>query len=175
MTEMETWAWQTRAESVQLRTMVEPEGSRSPAEPEGYKLEVELERQLTKVEPERRGSLVEPEVWPTMVEVREHWAKVDQMGWRAKVESADWRLEVELRYPQILGPELVSSSMTQTMKGDSHLSSTHPTYLVKFPWGPSTGRRAFDLWLRLVLKNTQSEWSNITKCDIKNCTSHLLF
>lgn len=41
-----------------------------------------------------------------MVEVKEHLAKVDQMGWRAEVESVDQRLEVELRYPQILGPEL---------------------------------------------------------------------
>lgn len=122
--------------------------------------EVEPERQLTKVEPERRGSLVEPEVWPTMVEVKEHLAKVDQMGWRAEVESVDQRLEVELRYPQILGPELGwwSPHLWHRQWRGTHTLPA-PTYLVKFPWGPSTGRHAFDLCLRLVLKNTQSKWS----------------
>lgn len=32
---VEMWAWQTSVESVQLRTMVEPEGRRRPSEPEG--------------------------------------------------------------------------------------------------------------------------------------------
>lgn len=35
ITEVEAWTWQTRAETVGEKTMVEPEGRRSPAEPEG--------------------------------------------------------------------------------------------------------------------------------------------
>lgn len=35
MTEVEAWAWQTRAKTMGVKTMEESEGRRSPAEPEG--------------------------------------------------------------------------------------------------------------------------------------------
>lgn len=52
VTDVEAWAWQTRAETVGVMTMVELEGRRSPPEPERWRVEVQLLTWKSEVEPE---------------------------------------------------------------------------------------------------------------------------
>lgn len=50
--EVDMWVWQTSAESVQLRAMVESEGRRRPSEPEEWRVEAQLKTLKTEAEPE---------------------------------------------------------------------------------------------------------------------------
>lgn len=78
MTEVETWAWQTRVESVCLRTMAEPERRRIQTETEWkvgaqlktWKSEAKPVQRLTKVEPEKQGNPAS--LWDS----RPHWSRV---------------------------------------------------------------------------------------------------